>query len=102
MVQAENKSEHKLPPIEHTSAKTQTTTDKFSSILNNRTLRDITQMLYPYKRNPTDFPITTLTHLIHCYACTKPELVGHRPHFLVGVGGTGIRWDIISGTSFYT
>ena len=35
-------------------------------------------------------------------ACTKPELVGHRPHFLLGLGGTGTRWDIISGTSFFT
>ena len=34
--------------------------------------------------------------------CTKPELVGHRPHFLLGLGGTGTRWDIISGTPFYT
>ena len=87
MVQAENKSEHKLPPIEHTSAITQSTTDKYTSILNNRTLRDITQMLDPYKRNPTDFPITTLTHLIHCYACRKPELVGHRPTFYLAFLG---------------
>ena len=36
-------------------------------MLNNRTLREITQMLDPFKRNPSDSPITTLTHLIHCY-----------------------------------
>ena len=38
----------------------------------------------------------------HSNVCTKPELVGHRPHFLLGLGGTGTRWDIISGTPFYT
>ena len=30
-----------------------TTSDKLSSILNNRTLRDITQLLDPFKRNPS-------------------------------------------------
>ena len=38
----------------------------------------------------------------HTSVCTKPELVGHRPHFLLGLGGTGTGWDIISGTSFFT
>ena len=66
MVQTENKSEHKTPLVEHTSP-IRTTSDKLSSILNNRTLRDITQLLNPYKRNPCDSPITTLTHFVHCH-----------------------------------
>ena len=65
MVQTENKSEHKPPLLEHTSP-IRTTFDKLSSILNSRTLRDITQLLDPYKRNPSDLHITILTNLIHC------------------------------------
>ena len=38
----------------------------------------------------------------HIPVCTKPELVGPRPPFLLGLGGTGIRWDIKGGTPFYT
>ena len=41
-------------------------------------------------------------YIVWEYACTKPVLVGHRPHFLLGLGGTGTRWDIIGGTSFFT
>ena len=65
MVQTENKSEHKPPHVDHTSP-IRTTSEKLSSIVNNRTLGDITQLLDPNKRNPSDSPITTLTHLIHC------------------------------------
>ena len=52
MVQAEQKSEHKVPtsPIKNTP-------DKLSSVLNNRTLRDITNLLDPYKRTPSETPI---------------------------------------------
>ena len=39
MVQTENTSEHKPPPIEHTSP-IHNTSEKLSSVLNNRTLRD--------------------------------------------------------------
>ena len=35
--------------------------------MNNRTLRDIFNLLDPYKRNPSETPITTLTHILHCY-----------------------------------
>ena len=66
MVQTGNKSAHKPPLVEHTSL-IRIISDKLSSILNNRTFRDITQLLDPYKRNPSDSPITTLTHLIHCH-----------------------------------
>ena len=45
----------------------QTTSEKLSNMLNNRTLKDLTQMLDPYKRNSLDSPITTLNHLIHCH-----------------------------------
>ena len=66
MVQAEQKTEHKShsSPIENTP-------DKLSSVLNNRTLRDITNLFDPYKRNPSDTPITTLTH---CYYRTHKLL----------------------------
>ena len=40
-------------------------------MLNNRALKDLTQMLDPYKRNPSDTPIATLNHLIHCYDRTS-------------------------------
>ena len=61
MVQADQNLEHKSPtsPIKNTS-------DKLSSVLNNRTLREITNLLDPYKRNPSDTTMTTLTHIPHC------------------------------------
>ena len=64
-VQNEQRSynDHKSPTKSHIK---QTTSEKLSTILNNRTLKDLTQMLDPYKRNPSDSPITTLNHLIHC------------------------------------
>ena len=36
-------------------------------MLNNRTLRDIPQMLDPYERKPSDSLTTTPTHHIICY-----------------------------------
>ena len=42
--------------------------------MNNRTLRDNTNLLDPYKRNPSDTPITTLTHILHCYDRTHKLL----------------------------
>ena len=62
MVQAEQKTEHQFhsSPIKNAP-------DKLSSVLNNRTLRDITNLLDPYKRNSSETHITTLTHIIHCY-----------------------------------
>ena len=50
------------------------TPDIFSSVLNNRTLRDRTNLLDPYKRNPSDTPIITLTHILHCYDKTHKLL----------------------------
>ena len=72
-VQNEQRScnDHKSPtksPIK------QTTSEKFATILNNRSLKDLTQMLDPYKRNPSDSPITTLNQLIHCHNRT-PQLL---------------------------
>ena len=69
MVQAEQKTEHKShsSPIKNTP-------DNFSSVLNNRTLRDMTNLLEPYKRNPSETPITTLTHILHCYDRTHKLL----------------------------
>ena len=73
MVQSEQKAEHKPPPIEHTSP-IRNTREKFSSVLNNRTIKDITHLLDPYKRNSSDTLITTLTHIIHCYDRTHKLL----------------------------
>ena len=66
MVQAEQKTEHKShsSPIKNSP-------DKLSSVLNNRTLRDMTNLLEPYKRNSSETPITTLTHILHCYDNTQ-------------------------------
>ena len=52
----------------------QTTSEKLSNILNNRTLKDLIQMLDPYKRNSSDSQITTLNHLIHCHNRTSQLL----------------------------
>ena len=65
VVKTENKAEHKPPIVEHTSP-IGTTSDKLASVLNNRTLCDLTRLLDPYKQNPSNSPIITLTHLIHC------------------------------------
>ena len=67
MVQAEHKTEHKS----HTSP-IRNIPDKLSSVMNNRTLRDLTNLLNPYKRNPSDTPITTLT--LPCYDRTHKLL----------------------------
>ena len=72
-VQTERKTcyNQKSPPK---SPIKQTTSEKLSNILNNRTLKDLTQMLDPYKRNSSDSPITTLNHLIHCHDRTSQLL----------------------------
>ena len=74
MVQTEQKhSDHESPtqsPIKHS----QTTSEKLSTMLNNRTLKDLTQMLDPYKRNPSNSPITTPNHIVHCYDRTSKLL----------------------------
>ena len=62
MVQTEHKAEHKPPPIEHTSP-IRNPSEKFSSVLNNCTLRDITHLWDSYKRNLSDSLITTLTYI---------------------------------------
>ena len=69
MVQTEQRTEHKShsSPIKNTP-------DKLSSVLNNRTLRDMTNLLEPYKQNSFETPITTLTHVLHCYDRTHKLL----------------------------
>ena len=66
MIQAEQKAQHKPPPIEHTSP-IRNTPEKLSSVLNNRTPRDITHLFDPCKRNSSDYLLTTVTPIIHCY-----------------------------------
>ena len=58
MVQTEPKAEHKPPPIELKS-RFRNSSEKHSSVVNNRTLRDITHLLDPYERNSSDSLITT-------------------------------------------
>ena len=69
MVQNEPKTEHKS----HTSP-IRNTPDKLSSVLNNRTLRDITNLLDPYERTPSETPITTITQILHFYDRTHKLL----------------------------
>ena len=42
--------------------------------MSNRTLRDLTNLLDQSKRNPSETPITTLTHILHCYDRTHKLL----------------------------
>ena len=42
--------------------------------MNNRTLRDMTNLLDPCKRTPSETPISTLTHILHCYDRTHKLL----------------------------
>ena len=69
MVQAEQKTEHKSD-----SSPIKTTPVKLSFVLNNRTLRDITNLLDPCKRNSSETPITTLTHILNYYDRTHKLL----------------------------
>ena len=54
-------------PEQYTPKPPTTTTDKLNNVLTSRTLRDITYKLDPYKKNPTDSSLTTLTHILECY-----------------------------------
>ena len=69
MVQGENKTEHKRSTVEHESPTRtfQNVSDKLTTKLNYGTLRDLTELLDPYKGKLSDSPTITLTHLIHCY-----------------------------------
>ena len=67
MVQADQQSKpEQKSPIK--------TSDKISTMLNLRTLKDLTQMLDPYKRNPSDSPVNTHKYLIHCHERTSQLL----------------------------
>ena len=69
MVQTLRKAEYKS----HSSS-IRNTPEKFFSVLNNCSLRAITHLLDPCKRNTSDTLITTLTHIIHCYDRTHKLL----------------------------
>ena len=60
MVQTEQKAEHKPPPIEHTSP-IRNTPEKLSSVLNSRTIKDITHLLDPLNESL----LTLLSLLAH-------------------------------------
>ena len=77
-VQAEQKAEQKPPTIEHTSP-ILNTAEKLSSVLNNRTLRDITHLLEPYERihlTPSSLLklLILILQIIHCYDRTHKLL----------------------------
>ena len=69
--QKRSSTDHKPPTIIPIK---QTTSEKHSNMFNNRTLKDLTQMLDPHKRNPSTSPLATLNHLIHCYDRTSELL----------------------------
>ena len=54
-------------PENYTHKRPIITTDKPNNVLASRTLRYISYKLDPYKQNPTDSPITTLTYILECY-----------------------------------
>ena len=57
MVQTEQKAEHKPPLIEHTSP-IRNTPEKLSSVLNIRTIKDITHLLDTYIRYAPSSPLS--------------------------------------------
>ena len=69
MVKAEKaKSETQYTTPEYFTPKSPTTTtDKLNNVLTSRTLPDLTHKLEPYKKNPSDSPLATLTHILDCY-----------------------------------
>ena len=76
MVKAEMaKSETQYTTSEHYTPKpSTTTTDKLNNVLTSRTLRDLTYKLEPYKKNPSDSLLATLTHILDCYDHTLKVL----------------------------
>ena len=54
-------------PEQNTPKPPTTTTDKLNNVLTSRTFRDLTYKLDPYRKNPTDSSLTTLTHFLGCY-----------------------------------
>ena len=50
-------------PEQYTPKQPTTTTDKLNNVFTSRTLRDLTYKLHPYKKSPSDSPLTTLTHI---------------------------------------
>ena len=54
-------------PEQYTPKQPTTTTDKINNVLASRTLRDLTYKLDPYKNNPSDSQLTTLTHILESY-----------------------------------
>ena len=54
-------------PEQYTPKQPTTTTDKINNVLASRTLRDLTYKLDPYKKNPSDSPLTILTHILESY-----------------------------------
>ena len=51
-------------PDQYTPKQPTTTTDKLNKVLTSRTLRDLTYKLDPYKKNPSEYPLAALTHLL--------------------------------------
>ena len=79
IVKAEKaKSETQYTTLEqYTPKQPTTTTDKLNNVLTSRTLRDLTYNLDPYKKNPSDVPLTTLTHILEHYDFENVTIFGH-------------------------
>ena len=54
-------------PEQYTSKQRTTTTDKLNNVLTSRTLRDLTYKLDPFRKNHSDSPLATLTHILNSY-----------------------------------
>ena len=69
MVKAEktNSETQYTTPEQHTPKQPRTTTDKLNNVLTSRTLRDLTYKLDPYKKNPSDSPLRSLTHILESF-----------------------------------
>ena len=54
-------------PEQYTPKPSTTTSDKLNNVLTSQTIRDLTHKLDPYKKKPTDYSLTTLTHILECF-----------------------------------
>ena len=79
MVKAEKaKSETQYTLPENYTPKPPTiTTDKLTNVLTKRILRDLTCKLEPYKKNPSDSPLATLTHILETVMITLSKYYNH-------------------------
>ena len=63
---AKSEPQYTTPEL-YTPKQPTTTTDKLNNVLRSRTLQELIYKLNPYKKNPSDSPLPTLTHILECY-----------------------------------